>query len=64
MKRTKKVVRGLVLLAGLFLLSAPTALADECRADITCNGRVGTDDIGVILEEWMWGIPKRIRGHT
>jgi len=53
MKR-KNVVKGLVVLAaGLFLLSAPTVQAMPCAADITCNGRVGTDDIGVIIEEWM-----------
>ena len=28
-----------------------------CRADFNGSQRVGTDDVGILIDEWMWGIP-------
>jgi len=50
------LLKGLVVLAGVFLLSASTAWAEPCRADINCNGRVGTGDVGWIIQEWGKGV--------
>jgi len=46
------VLKGLVVFAGLFLLSTSTAWAEPLRADTNCDGIVSTPDLDIFEEEY------------
>ena len=52
MRSESIVLKGLVLLAVLFMLSAPNVLAVECAADIDCDGEVGLFDLILMKNEY------------
>ena len=47
-----KLLKGLVVLAGLFMLTAPNVLAVECAADIDCDEEVGLFDLILMKNEY------------
>ena len=46
------IANTLLVMAGLLILSAPTARAVECSADMNCDGAVGPPEIGYLLADW------------
>ena len=46
MSKRKMVVKALVVLVGLFLLSAPTAYSQLCKGDFNCDGMVTGAELG------------------
>ena len=47
-----KIVKGLVVLAGLFMLSAPNVLAQPCDADLDCDHEVGLFDLIIMKNQY------------
>ena len=56
MIKTKMTV-ALSLLIGLFLMSASTAWAETCEADINCDGYVQFNDLKIMKDEYNRGYP-------
>jgi len=55
MNRKKIIAEGLVVLAVLFLLSAPTALAEPCNGDFDCDGDVDIVDFITFMSDFTRG---------
>ena len=55
MNRKKIVAEGLAVLAVLFLLSVPSALAEPCNGDFDCDGDVDVVDFMTFMADFMRG---------
>ena len=47
-----KLLKGLVVLAGLYMLSAPNVLAQPCDADLDCDQEVGLFDLIIMKNQY------------
>jgi len=52
MNTKKIIVKTLVIITGIFLLSAHSAWAEPCSADTNCDGIVSTPDLDIFEEEY------------
>ena len=55
MNRKRFIGEGLVVLAVLFFLSAPNALAEPCNGDFDCDGKVDIVDFIIFLSDFGRG---------